>query len=136
MVAERQSRFDITGGPAERRQPRAASAPRLAQRLHRNARLRDRGNTIVATIKPTLRATETYTESNFLRLHTRSAPGAERAVTIEHMSYRARQAGRAGGWSCQSVVDGELMSRDDALFIARSYAERMHVPVIYECHED
>jgi hypothetical protein len=89
----------------------------------------------MATIKPSLRATETYTESNFVRLHTRPAQGAERAVTIEHMSYRSLRSG-GGGWRCQSVVDGELMSKDDALFIARNYAERMSVPVIYESHDD
>jgi len=90
----------------------------------------------MARIEPHLRLTETYTEPNFLRLHTRATGGPERAVTIEHMSYNRPQEGLRGGWSCQSLVDGELMSKDDALFIARSYAERMSVPVIYESHED
>ena len=90
----------------------------------------------MARIKPQLRSTETYTEPNFLRLCTRAAPGSARSVTIEHLSYDAGQDGARGGWCCQSVVDGELMSKDDAMFIARNYAERLDIPVIYESHED
>jgi hypothetical protein len=89
----------------------------------------------MARFKPQVRPTETYTESNFLRLHTVAKPqsGAMRLVTIEHLSYRA-DAGV--GWRCATVVDRETMSKEDALFIARSYAERNDVPVIYECHSD
>ena len=90
----------------------------------------------MARIKPHIRVTETFTEPNFLRVHTRSGEGAERNVTIEHMSYTASRENEYGGWRCQSLVDGELMSKDDALCIARSYAEQLSVPVIYECHED
>ncbi|HEX7081648.1 MAG TPA: hypothetical protein VF329_11590 [Gammaproteobacteria bacterium] len=84
-------------------------------------------------LEPQLRDTETYTESNFLRLHTasapRRAPGDTVLVTIEHLCYRPD-----GGWRCSTIVDREAMSREDALFIAHSYAERNEVPVIYECH--
>ena len=91
-----------------------------------------------AKIEPELRASETYTESNFLRVHT--APpangafrGAGRIVTIEHLSYGA--TGGRGGWRCATIVDRERMSKEDALFIAEHYAREHSVPVIYECHD-
>jgi len=102
-------------------------------------------------LKPSLRPTETYTESNFLRLHTfpaeRGAVG--RRVTLEHLCYSAKAGaasaagapGPAGartaqGWKCETIVDGEVMSREDALFIAKSYAAENNIPVIYECHSE
>jgi hypothetical protein len=96
-------------------------------------------------VKPSLRPTETYTESNFLRLHTfpaeRGANG--RRVTLEHLCYNAKAiaGGAAGtrsvqGWKCETIVDGEVMSREDALFIAKSYAAENNIPVIYECHSE
>jgi hypothetical protein len=87
-------------------------------------------------IKPSLRSTETYTESNFLRVHTAAPARGERTVTIEHLSYRAATGADRGGWRCETIVDGEPMSKDDALFIARSYAEQNGIPVIYECHNE
>jgi hypothetical protein len=97
----------------------------------------------MARIRPSLRPTETYTESNFLRVHTFAKRRTEsvRLVTIEHLCYRP-QIGPDGaprgasGWVCETIVDGEAMSREDALFIAKSYAARNDVPVIYECHSD
>jgi hypothetical protein len=90
----------------------------------------------MARVKPSIRPTETYTEPNFLRVYTaaKPEPRGQRLATIEHLSYSA--AGDAGrsGWSCTTIVDGEAMSKDDAMFIARSYAVEHDVPVIYECH--
>ena len=91
-------------------------------------------------IKPSIRPTETYTEPNFLRLHT--VPGdSGLLVTLEHLSYKPGEQSGAGkpgigGWSCQTIVDGESMSKEDAVFIARSYAKENQIPVIYECHSD
>ena len=90
-------------------------------------------------LEPQLRDTETYTESNFLRVHTsRAQAGGERVaprlVTIEHLSYRA--GGEERGWQCLTIVDGEAMSKEDALFIAQAYAQQNQIPVIYECHAD
>jgi hypothetical protein len=87
----------------------------------------------MARFKPQLKSTETYTESNFLRLHTIPQPSADaiRIVTIEHLRYGAVES---EGWRCETIVDREPMSKEDALFIARSYAERNRVPVVYECH--
>jgi len=92
-------------------------------------------------VKPSVRPTETYTESNFLRLHTYACPRAHsaRLVTIEHLCYRAQDAnggGAGSGWHCETIVDGEEMSREDALFIAKTYAAQNNVPVIYECHSE
>lgn len=99
----------------------------------------------MAAVRPELRATETYTATNFLRLHTR--PGRARPeprpsstsetvtiVTLEHLSYRSREPG-PGGWSCTTIIDGEAMSRRDALFIARAYARENAIPVIYASHQ-
>lgn len=56
----------------------------------------------MATVKPQLRDTETYTESNFLRLHTRPEPGRGSLngltiVTLEHLTYRPRPSDGDGG---------------------------------------
>lgn len=89
-------------------------------------------------IKPSIRPTETYTEPNFLRLHTAAGPDTElRLATIEHLSYSVEPAqGARKGWNCQTIVDGEAMSREDAMFIASTYAKENGIPVIYECHSD
>jgi len=92
-------------------------------------------------VKPSIRPTETYTESNFLRLHTYAgARDAGRRVTIEHLCYRPKVgvdgARQAVGWHCETIVDGEVMSQEDALFIAKNYAAQNNIPVIYECHSD
>lgn len=87
-------------------------------------------------MRPGLRSTETYTETNFLRLYTGADDDSVDLVTLEHFSYGAGSEGGAGGWSCVTIVDGERMSRKDAVFIARSYAKQNGIPVIYECRED
>jgi hypothetical protein len=92
----------------------------------------------MARLTPSIRPTETYTEPNFLRVYT-AAPESdcsERLATIEHLSYNAANGAGRAGWSCTTIVDGEAMSKEDALFIARSYAVEHEVPVIYECHGD
>lgn len=90
-----------------------------------------------ARVKPSVRSTETYTESNFLRLYTAASPsgGQVRVVTLEHLRYTADDPARAG-WRCQTIVDGEPMSNEDALFIAHSYAAAHDVPVIYASHAE
>jgi hypothetical protein len=92
----------------------------------------------MARVKPSIRPTETYTEPNFVRVYT--APGAEardeRLATIEHLSYSAANGAGRAGWACSTIVDGEAMSKEDALFIARNYAIEHGVPVIYECHSE
>jgi hypothetical protein len=93
--------------------------------------------TSMARVKPSIRPTETYTEPNFIRVYTASdAGGGERLATIEHLSYNAEKGRGRAGWSCQTIVDGEAMTKDDALFIARNYAIANDIPVIYECHSD
>lgn len=91
----------------------------------------------MARVKPSIRPTETYTEPNFVRVHTTAArtPSA-RLATIEHLSYRAANGKEGAGWHCETIVDGEEMTKEDAIFIARSYAQQNGVPVIYECHSD
>lgn len=88
-------------------------------------------------VKPSIRPTETYTEPNFIRLHTGPGQGLVRLVTIEHLCYDAgSESADRRGWKCQTIVDGEVMSKEDALFIARSYATENDIPVIYECHSE
>lgn len=93
-------------------------------------RLQQRG---MAKLKPSLRSTETYTEMNFLRLHTEGQGNSDDLVTLEHFSYSADD-GSKPGWTCQTIVNEEKMSRADAVFIARSYAKEHGIPVIYESH--
>jgi hypothetical protein len=91
----------------------------------------------VARLKPSIRPTETYTEPNFLRVYTAAVKTGVCLATIEHLAYTANtDARRPSGWQCQTIVDGEAMSREDALFIARSYATQHDIPVIYESHRD
>jgi hypothetical protein len=93
----------------------------------------------MARIEPSVRPTETYTEPDFIRVHTYLRPRehADRLATIEHLSYSAEASpGRGSGWRCETIVDGEPMSQEDALFIAESYAREHGIPVIYECHSD
>jgi hypothetical protein len=93
----------------------------------------------MARVKPSIRPTETYTEPNFVRVYTAAARKAgDRLATIEHLSYSAnpRPNGSRAGWHCQTIVDGEAMTREDALFIARSYAVQNNIPVIYEAHSE
>ena len=89
----------------------------------------------MARVKPSIRPTETYTEPNFLRVYTAEQAKADgqRLATIEHLSYSAAGGGKRG-WSCTTIVDGEAMSKEDAMFIARSYAVENDIPVIYESH--
>ena len=90
----------------------------------------------MARAKPSIRPTETYTEPNFLRVYTAEVPEPdnERRATIEHLSYNAAGGSGRSGWSCTTIVDGEAMTKEDAMFIARSYAVEHDIPVIYECH--
>jgi hypothetical protein len=92
----------------------------------------------MARVKPSIRPTETYTEANFVRVFTAapSEPRGDRLATIEHLSYSATGGAGRRGWSCATIVDCEAMSKEDALFIARSYATEHGVPVIYESHTD
>lgn len=91
----------------------------------------------MARFKPSIRPTETYTEPNFLRLYTAPAESvALRVATIEHLSYNAANGSGRSGWHCATIVDGEPMSKEDAVFIARSYAQQNGVPVIYESHAE
>jgi hypothetical protein len=94
----------------------------------------------MARMKPSIRPSETYTEPNFLRVYTaaQSEPRVERLATIEHLSYKPRGDGKGGraAWNCSTIVDGEAMTKEDAMFIARNYAIEHEVPVIYECHSD
>ena len=88
----------------------------------------------MASLRPSLRSTETYTETNFLRLYTADIEATStRLVTLEHFAYSADEEGR-GGWSCLTIVDAEKMSRKDAVFIAKRYAAENDIPVIYECN--
>lgn len=89
-----------------------------------------------ARVQPSIRPTETYTEPNFLRVYTAEPAAAHgaRLATIEHLSYSAANGSGRSGWSCTTIVDGETMTKEDAMFIARNYALQNDVPVIYECH--
>jgi len=89
----------------------------------------------MAKLVPSLRATDTYTETNFLFLHSLPGTQASRKVTLEHFC-RSKTLDEASGWSCLTIIDAEIMSRDDAVFIAQSYATQNDIPVIYESHAD
>ena len=85
----------------------------------------------MARIRPSLRSTATYTETNFLRLHAGDADSEQALVTLEHFA-SAPTGGSTPAWTCRTIIDGERMSRADALFIAKRYAAENGIPVIYE----
>jgi len=88
----------------------------------------------MAKVRPSLRSSSTYTETNFLRLHAegpKGPKGSEAVVTLEHFAYAPPVNGQPG-WSCRMIVDGEKMSRADAVFIAKRYAAENGIGVIYE----
>lgn len=89
-------------------------------------------------VQPDVRPTETFTENNFLRVHTFPHP-QQPAVTlanVEHMFYAPDpNQGDKARWQCKTVTENEPMSKDDAMFIAEGYAREMNVPVIYEAHD-
>jgi hypothetical protein len=89
-------------------------------------------------MKPSVRSTETYTELNFLRVQThRPHAGASLTATIEHLCCRDGGADvKAQTWTCETIVDDESMSQDDALFIAKAYAMENGIPVIYTSLDD
>jgi len=88
---------------------------------------------------PDIRPTETYTETNFLRVHTFPSRGNTtiRLASIEHLYYGPdTQQPTRYAWQCRTVVESEPMTQDDAVFIASSYAKDNDIPVVYECHSD
>jgi hypothetical protein len=92
----------------------------------------------MARLTPRIRPSETYTEPNFLRVYTAAKPESrsERLATIEHLSYKPKGDGGRQGWNCATICDGEAMTKEDAMFIARNYAIEHGVPVIYEAHSE
>ena len=93
----------------------------------------------MARMLPDIRPTETYTESNFLRIHTFPKRGEPdiRLATLEHLYYGPDEKNPAHySWQCKTVVDAEPMSQQDAIFIAQTYAEEHNIPVVYECHSE
>ena len=82
----------------------------------------------MARVRPSLRSTETYTETNFLRLQTPGRGAVAGPVTLEHF---LAESGLA--WTCRTIIDAERMTRADAVFIARNYAREFGIPVVYEC---
>ena len=93
----------------------------------------------MARVEPDVRPTETFTENNFLRVHTFPNPddGLETLATVEHLFYGPDPTkGGKNTWQCKTVTENEPLSRDDAMFIARSYAQEMAIPVIYEAHDE
>lgn len=88
--------------------------------------------------EPTVRMTDTYTEPDFVRVQTWADAARDGCLlaTIEHFSYRPAGDDERSGWHCLTVADAEAMSREDALFIARSYAQQNGIPVVYNADGD
>jgi hypothetical protein len=88
-------------------------------------------------LKPSIRPGETYTEPNFLRVHTvaRAEPSTERPRPSSTPLYQPKGRRPKPGWNCDDRRRrGDV--QEDAMFIARNYAIEHNVPVIYECHSE
>ena len=86
-------------------------------------------------IKPDLDSGDTYTESNFLRVHTyvKTADSRRRVATIEHMFNSDEQVdiGRAM-WHIRTLVQAKPLSHEQAMDFGMRYAAAKKIPLIYE----
>ena len=109
----------------------AAAARRLhLVRVEGVVTARQYSDTAMTRVKPSIRPTETSTELNFVRVYTASSEQGGRVATIEHSSYRAatdRTGSGRSGWRCETIVDGEAVSRGCAA-PQRSYAIANDIP--------
>lgn len=86
-------------------------------------------------IKPDLESGDTYTESNFLRVHTyvKSEDPPSRVATIEHMFNTEEEADASGpGWHIRTLVQGKPLSHEQAMHFGMRYASAKQIPLIYE----
>ena len=86
-------------------------------------------------IKPDLDSGDTYTESNFLRVHTYVKPDQNRCrvATIEHMFNSEGEIDTSSSmWHIRTLVQSKPLSHEQAMDFGMRYAAAKQIPLIYE----
>lgn len=86
-------------------------------------------------VKPDLDSGETYTEPNFLRVHTyvKSNGAEKRLATIEHMFNSTDIVDpHEPAWHIRTLVQSKPLSHEQAMDFGRRYAAAKNIPTIYE----
>lgn len=86
-------------------------------------------------IRPALGAGETYSDPDFLLVQTSTDCNGESHSEIDRM-FNAKREDDTGSWVCKTLTGRTKMSHEDAIAMARAYAEHHQVPLIYEQHDD
>ena len=86
-------------------------------------------------VKPDLDSGDTYTEANFLRVHTyvRTNGADKRVATFEHMFNGTDIVDpEQPAWHIRTLVQSKPLSHEQAMDFGRRYATAKNIPVIYE----
>lgn len=82
-------------------------------------------------VLPALDMGETYTDPDFLLVQTNTDRHGQTLADIDRMFAKKRESD-SGSWGCKSITSRTKMSHEAALGLARAYAEKHEIPVIYE----
>jgi len=86
-------------------------------------------------IRPDLDSGDTYTESNFLRIHTyvKSEDPHHRVATIEHMFNSDEEVDPTQpSWHIRTLVQAKPLTHEKAMDFGMRYAAAKKIPLIYE----
>jgi len=86
-------------------------------------------------ILPALGLGETYSEPDFLLVQTSTDTEGESLSVIDRM-FAAKREDDTGSWVCKTITVKTKMSHDEAVEMAKAYAESNNIPVVYEQHDD
>lgn len=86
-------------------------------------------------ILPALDSGETYTDPDFLLVQTSTDSDGETVSEIDRM-FAAKREEDTSSWVCKAITQRTKMSHEAAMALAKMYAERKDIPVIYERHTD
>ena len=85
-------------------------------------------------VLPALEPGETYTEDDFLLVQTSTSNDGQTTADIERMFTMKREDDEER-WGFKTVTSMMKMSREEAMVLAKAYAESHDIPVIYEHHD-
>lgn len=86
-------------------------------------------------ILPALGAGETYSDPDFLLVQTSTDSNGESHSEIDRM-FTAKREEDTGSWVCKTLTARTRMPHEQAIAVAKAYAEHNQVPLIYEQHND
>jgi len=86
-------------------------------------------------ILPALEPGETYNDADFLLVRTNTDCYGASTTVIDRM-LTAKRDDDSGSWICKTVANGTKISHEAALAMAREFADKHEIPVIYQEHID